>query len=110
MRKLLPLLACLMLVLTGWTSMAHAAEPIGCVETASADLATHGAGDTDEVPADDGKGYPHHHGTCHGHTITAPTAPAGALHAIDRRARLFVAANRPLSSSGADPALRPPQA
>jgi len=69
-RKLLPLLACLMLVLTTWAGMAHAAEA-GDVEMSRTDAAP-APGDGDEVPADADKGCPHHHASCHEHPVNKP--------------------------------------
>ena len=47
MRKLLPFLACLMLVLTGWAGMAQATESVGCIETSQVNTIMHMAGDCD---------------------------------------------------------------
>ncbi|EQB29699.1 hypothetical protein [Sphingobium ummariense] len=76
MRNLLPSLACLMLVLTGWASMAHAAEAAGG-SIAGLEFTLHAPGDGDEVPADSDSGIPHHHANCHGHDVGTPaTMPA----------------------------------
>jgi hypothetical protein len=72
-RKLLPFLACLMLVLTSWAGMAHAAETYGG-SIAGIELTVHAPGDGDEVPADGDSAFPHHHGTCHGHDVGTPAA------------------------------------
>ena len=76
MRKLLPLLACLMLVLTGFAGMAHAAEVAGG-SMFGIELTVHAAGDGDEVPADSDNGLPHHHNACHGHDVGTPAFAAG---------------------------------
>lgn len=68
MRRLLPFIACLMLVLTGWSGVAHAGEVAGGA-AAGLELAAHAPGDGDEVPADDDSALPHHHATCHGHDL-----------------------------------------
>ncbi len=110
MRRLLPFLSCLMLVLTAWVGTAHAAEIGGCIETSRYEAAAHVDGDADQVPADADKGYPHHHGACHAHHMNAPdadtlpgaTGPAGAGPAAFDGAALL--------GRDADPALRPPQA
>lgn len=71
MRKLLPLFACLMLVLTGLSGMAHAAESVGG-SMIGLEFVAHAPGDGDEVPADSDNNQPHHHNSCHGHDIATP--------------------------------------
>ena len=108
----MPFLACLMLVLTAWVGVAHAAEVGGCIETSQYEAASHV--DEDQVAADSDarseRGYPHHHGSCHAHHMNAPdagtlagmTGPAGAKRAAFDGATLV--------GRVADTALRPPQA
>lgn len=72
MRALLPLLACLMLVITSLTSVAHASEASGGEATSLELAAWHSPGDADEVPADPDKDTPHHHTICHGHDLASP--------------------------------------
>ncbi|QCI78825.1 hypothetical protein E6W36_01975 [Hankyongella ginsenosidimutans] len=55
----------------GLGSVAHAMELVVCVDAATALESGHVDGDGDQVPADGDKGYPHHHGGCHGHHIEA---------------------------------------
>ena len=110
MRRLLPFLACLMLVLTAWVGVAHAAEIGGCIETSQYEAASHVDGDGDQVVGDADKGYPHHHGSCHAHHTSAPdadtlsgtTGPAGSTLASFDSATLV--------GRDADATLRPPQA
>ena len=110
MRKLLPFLACLMLVLTGWTGIAHAAEGVACIEALQANAAMEMAGDCDEVPADADKSYPHHHAACHGHQVATP-AEASVTVALTYRWTEFASHKAPLwLAHQSDPALRPPQA
>jgi len=72
MRRFLPFISALLLVLVLWTgSAAHAAEAIGCVEVTSS-AAGHFEGDRDEVPSDSDKATPHHHNACHGHCMATP--------------------------------------
>lgn len=92
MRHLLPFLACLMLVLTGWASMAHAAEVAGG-SIAGIEFGIHTPGDADEVPGDDDNALPHHHATCHGHDVGTPATNVGGMTLrtdadirVDRRA------------------------
>jgi hypothetical protein len=115
-RRLLNILACLVLVCSlGATATAHALErpdaSISTTETRGEQIAEgHTPGDADEVPADGDKGYPHHHGGCHGDHIAAPVKIASTALTRDLRLAPISAGRsmRPLST--ADPALRPPQA
>jgi len=108
MRLLMPFIACLLMLATGLTAMAHAAErpedQVSLTELAS----HHSPGDADEVPADADRNYPHHHGACHGHDIAAPLiAPATAAVACEVSV-MRPTAGAPLSSRPADTLLRPP--
>ena len=88
----------------------HAAEPIGCLDSEMAAGLGHADGDGDQVPSDDGKAAPHHHGGCQGHHFGEPEKE-GATHQLQLRAPLPLnsdASDR-VSVSG-DPAYRPPQA
>ena len=110
MRKLLPLLACLMLVLTSWSGVAHATEIAGSGEASSSEMYAHVDGDGDQVPADADRSYPHHHASCHGHDVGTPfsgrmTVPTKmAENTFD--VRVFPA----IASHDGEQALRPPQA
>ncbi len=116
MRRLLTTLACLMLVFSlGTTATAHALErpvvSVGAAEAPGEQIAVgHTPGDADQVPSDGDKGYPHHHGGCHGDHVAAPFKGTTTVVARDLRLAPISAsgAMRPLST--ADPALRPPQA
>ena len=109
MRRLVLMIAALFvsLSLTGG-AVAHAMEPVACVDTSMAATMGHSAGDADQVPKDSGKGYPHHHDGCHGHQICDRVSEAVVVpgfHTIESlplRSLLFV----PLATG--DPALRPP--
>lgn len=115
-RRLLNILAYLAIVLSvGTTATAHVLErpdvsvssqEIGVDEVAMG----HAPGDPDQVPADGDKGYPHHHGGCHGDHVAAPVKISNAALTHDLRLAPIFASHsmRPLST--ADPALRPPQA
>jgi hypothetical protein len=109
MRKLLPFLACLMLVLTTWAGMAHAAEA-GGVEMNRAEMAAHAPGDGDEVPADTDKGYPHHHASCHEHHANTPIVETTATPILAASTLPPADLSRALSGHVTDAALRPPQA
>lgn len=109
MRKLLPLLACLMLVLTGFAGMAHAAEEAGG-RIFGVELSVHTPGDGDEVPADSDNGLPHHHNACHGHDVGTPAIACGpqtaTLMVVSATGLLSTAL--PQAHGGVMP--RPPQA
>ncbi len=109
MRRILLMFVALFvgLSLTGG-AMAHAMEPIACVDNASAASLGHSNGDGDQVPSDSDKGYPHHHGGCHGHQVcdrvgnSTLTVSFVTTDMRPVRGFLFI----PLAT--ADPALRPP--
>ncbi|WP_294216261.1 hypothetical protein [uncultured Sphingomonas sp.] len=109
MRKLVPFLACLMLVLTTWAGMAHAAEA-GGVETSRLEMAAHAPGDGDEVPADSDKGYPHHHASCHEHHVNTPTVRAASIPVAVTSTMPSPVHSRALSGRDIEADLRPPQA
>ncbi len=110
MRRLLPFFACLMLVLTAWVGVAHAAEVGGCIETSQYEAASHVDGDGDQVAADTDKGYPHHHGSCHAHHMSAPDADTLSGTSGPASAELASFNDATLIGRDADTALRPPQA
>jgi hypothetical protein len=60
-----------MLVLTGMSSLAHAAD-VGGGSIAGVELTLHSQGDGDEVPSDADNAFPHHHNVCHGHDVGEP--------------------------------------
>ena len=109
MRKLVPFLACLMLVLTTWAGMAHAAEA-GSVGTSRIEMAVHAPGDGDEVPADGDKGYPHHHASCHEHNVNTPIVRAATIPVSVASAVPLSVPSRTLSGHDTEADLRPPQA
>ena len=101
----------LLLVALGIGSLAHAAEPIGCIDTSASGAAIgHMDGDADQVPADGDQGYPHHHGGCHGHHIAAPVTKTSAIGHFTERDVMPSPSSRALPNAASDPALRPPQA
>lgn len=108
MRALLPFLACLMLVLTSMTSIAHATEaPDGGVSIAEM-AAWHSPGDADEVQGDPDKDAPHHHSICHGHDLAASAKGPAAPMAYRVLANLRPEASTGLSARMTDTPLRPP--
>jgi hypothetical protein len=115
-RRLLNILVYLTIALSfAATATAHVLERPDVVgmstETGVTEIALgHAPGDADQVPSDGDKGYPHHHGGCHGDHVAAPIKAASTGCAGDLRLAPVFTSNslRPLST--ADPALRPPQA
>jgi hypothetical protein len=114
-RRLLNILACLLAFSLATTATAHVLEQpdvsASSHEARVDEVAPgHVAGDADQVPSDSDKGYPHHHGGCHGDHVAAPIKiTTTALTPDLRLAPIFSSHSlRPLST--ADPALRPPQA
>lgn len=113
MHRLLALFACVAVLFSlAGGSVAHAMEPIECVSVlGDAGIAVgHTEGDADQVPADGEKGYPHHHGGCHGHHIAAPLADAMTLGNRIQTSTASIGLGDRHVTSGGDPALRPPQA
>lgn len=108
-RKMLPFLACLMLILTTWAGMAHAAEARN-VETSVVGMTGHAAGDGDEVPADADTGYPHHHASCHEHNVNTPAVCDVPLIDAHHRSAPLASTGPALAGHLPDRTLRPPQA
>ncbi|MES1973370.1 MAG: hypothetical protein V4472_13005 [Pseudomonadota bacterium] len=111
MARILTFLTCLaVFVSLGWGSLAHAMEPVGCIDTPTSALSGHVEGDRDEVPADGDKGYPHHHAGCQGHQVPTPFDRAPGFAHVSGKMPLGVAQLFELHGATTDPALRPPQA
>lgn len=116
MLRLLGLLAYVLVSISiGATSVAHAMEPAGGMTIAASQTKAvadfgHSQGDSDEVPADSDKGYPHHHVSCHGDHIATPFKCAGPMLAGAGPDEIAPGKLSPLLSRPADPALRPPRA
>ena len=111
-QALLSLLTALMLLTSiGVSTVAHAAEPFGCTDmVASPATPNHVDCGMVQVPADADKGYPHHHGVCHGHQIAATDASGPACH-LRLAAGLALATDAArLSAVLSEAALEPPQA
>lgn len=99
----------LSLSLTGGT-LAHAMEPVTCVDTQVASQLGHFEGDRDEVLGDEDKGTAHHHGGCHGHHVAEPARDgmSGLLTMPRSMPRFKYTAGG--ASTLTDPADRPPRA
>ncbi len=110
MRRLLAFVCCLLLASSlGFGALAHASEPVTCIE-APAGAEFHSEGDSDQVPADAGDAYPHHHGGCHGHHIGAPFPSTDVPRTLGEHQGAFGQVDAQLASIIAETALRPPQA
>ena len=107
-RSLLSCLMLMMLVLGMAMSSAHAAELTVCLDVPAATELGHADGDSDEVPADAGKGYPHHHASCSGHHLANEVSDAVQPVLSAERSRVTGSFSRDLVSRGTGPALRPP--
>lgn len=111
MRRLIILALSMLLASSlGLGSVAHAAEPITCVDASAPSATGHVDGDSDQVPADAEKGYPHHHGGCHGHHVGVPITTDAVPHGFVQIAGRVSWEQAHGSGLLGDPALRPPQA
>ena len=68
-RKLLPIVALMLLALLAWSIPTQAGGASACATGTEAACFSHAPGDADEAPADEHDTQPHHHGGCHGHHI-----------------------------------------
>ncbi len=109
MRGLLPFIACLMVVLTSWSGMAHAAEAAGGSFGGVA-FTLHTQGDGDEVPADADQAVPHHHSICHGHDVGTPAVTQSPCLRARAGVQRPLARIRVLAGTDGPVRLRPPQA
>jgi hypothetical protein len=114
MRRLLAYVLCLLLASSlGLGAVVHAAEPITCLETSSGSaelILGHTNGDRDQVPADSEKGFPHHHGGCHGHHVGVPITADAVPNGITQTSEGTSWEQAHGAGLIGDPALRPPQA
>ncbi len=93
----------------GLGSVAHANEPVTCIDASAVSDLDHSDGDGDQVPADSEKGYPHH-GGCHGHHVGVPISVGSVQRSADRHTRPLSWDYDRTDGATADPALRPPKA
>jgi hypothetical protein len=90
-------------------AVAHAAEPISCIDETAAQSMGHNPGDGDQVPADSDKAYPHHHGGCHVHEQALDrVAVAHLVLPLDHILEVPAFRTGYLPAAKVDPALRPP--
>jgi hypothetical protein len=89
MPRLTAIVSAMLLVLMLWTgTTVHAAERLDCIEV-GAETTGHYDGDPDQTPASSDKGVAHHHTSCGGHQLAAPTDFSAAALAPVRRTNLF---------------------
>lgn len=91
-------------------TVAHAAEPIGCLDGDVAAGLGHADGDRDQVPSDYDRAAPHHHGGCHGHQIGEPVDDGVPSRRSPRAALPLIPNAEDRVSASIDPAHRPPRA
>ena len=92
----------------GMGSVAHSAEGPKCLDARSAVALEHVSGDRDQVPADAEKGYPHHHGGCHGHQIGVPAKLEVVPQSIEPRVLPRPWDFNRMARAPSGPTLRPP--
>ncbi|PBN43555.1 hypothetical protein [Sphingobium sp. D43FB] len=91
------------------TATVHAQERPGSLAIECSGT-IHIDGDTDQSQGDSDKATPHHHGTCHGHSLSAPMTGESLVVAGASGMRSFPSSEGPTASYQGDPALRPPAA
>ncbi|MCM8732083.1 hypothetical protein ACFO8O_14040 [Hephaestia sp. GCM10023244] len=108
MSRLIALLtACALVLALGLGSIAHAMEPIGCVDAATEAAVGHLEGNTDQNSG--GAEAPlHHHGGCHGHHISTTSDGSPSVPHVLTSALAPSHDAAALPGRGAGPALRPP--
>ncbi len=89
-------------------TVAHAMEPVQCVELSDTADGYHAAGDTDQVPSDFGKASPHHHGGCHSHQMGEPRTEGTVGFALISADVFVFSVVDGIASTEPDAALRPP--
>jgi hypothetical protein len=87
---------------------AHANEQMCIPGVEATAVAGHLDGDADQVPADSEKGYPHHHGGCHGHHVAAPLDRVAHAAPPTSTGDHMAGDSAELAMVQADSALRPP--
>ncbi len=112
MRHLTLLIACMMMLLTSWSGVAHAAACIGCPATSAIQQVeqAQAACNDEQAPKKMGKGCLHCQAGCHSQNIGTPLGLNVRALAMPQE-RMFVDPRRvALITHVGDQALRPPQA
>jgi hypothetical protein len=102
------MLLCLLTLSLGATASMHAQESRATEITC--DGAAQAEGNTDPVPADGDQPVTHHHGTCHGHSLTVPVTSLALLPMMTARETPNPSVTSRLARRMVDPALEPPRA
>lgn len=108
LRHALLLLLCLLASSLVATASIHAQEGFGTAEIACGGT-VHVEGDADQVPADGDQPVPHHHGACHGHSLTAPVASPALLAMMIAGEVPKATGTSRFASRMVGPALEPPR-
>lgn len=112
MRPLTLLLACMMMLLTSWSGVAHAAACMGCPTISASQQVeqARAACNEDQAPKNVGKGCVHCQAGCHSQNIGTPLGLSVPALAMPQE-RMFDDPRRvALITHVGDQALRPPQA
>ena len=107
-RFLLAIFACFCILSVTTGAIAHAAEPIVCLDATEASLMGHSSGDADQVPSDTDKGFPHHHGGCHSHHVCDAVSDQTVLSVLGASNTHGRSASAVVTATAHNPALRPP--
>ncbi len=107
-RMLRFLMGLALLASMGLSVTAHANEQMCIPGVEASAVAGHVDGDADQVPADSEKGYPHHHGGCHGHHVAAPLDRVTHAAPPTSTREHMTGESAELAMVQADSALRPP--
>lgn len=101
------LLFCLLMTSLIASTTVHASE-LSVAATLECSGEIHSEGDADQSPGDSDRGMPHHHGSCHGHGLSAPVS--GPSHALTDGTsdKFYFPAADALARRSVGPALRPP--
>lgn len=83
-------------------------ESTSCLDLEVAFALGHFDGDSDQVPSDTTKGYPHHHGGSHDHQLGQPARETVASSVYLQLSRLEIGESIGQPAADLDPAHRPP--
>ena len=102
------LLQCLLASSLVLTATLHAQESYGVTDTNCA-APSHVGEKAEQIPADSDQPVPHHHGTCHGHNLTAPVASPAFLPVMTAGGTPGSSTTSHLLDRTIGPALEPPR-
>lgn len=107
-RLLALFVACALLPAMGIASVAHAMEPLGCADVATALSAGHADSDAAPGADDNDTTAPHHHGGCHGHHLSTAPGALTSMICFATGAEIAVRSFTGLPENTGGPAPRPP--